>query len=228
VISVLALEPQAERVLQGAAQGRQGLHVAGILDPLQRGAGVGSQEPGEVGGVAQWRVAQQRSFKVIVEIGAPGVVCVLRVECPERGFVIGQREALPRLRLAAGVEADNQEVAVRADQHLAVAFQVAKDLGRARHPGHVLRRPLDFHHAALGRAGQERVIAGLGHRLARHEQAAIRDPCPAVPRRQDTGHRWRERRADLVQQLHERAIVGGLRSSLASRVNGAKAFKVSP
>ena len=44
MIAIHALEAQAERFLQGAAQGREGLHVAGVLDALQPSAGVRGKE----------------------------------------------------------------------------------------------------------------------------------------------------------------------------------------
>ena len=76
MIAILALEAQAERFLQRAAQGREGLHVARVLDALQPGAGVGGQEPREVGGVAHWRVAQQRPLEIVSEVGAAGMLSV--------------------------------------------------------------------------------------------------------------------------------------------------------
>ena len=226
VVAVRAFEPQAERVLQGAAQRGEGLHVAGVLDALQAGAGVGGQEPGEVGGVAQRRVAEQRPLEVISEVAALGFLHALRIERREGVLVSGKREALPGQRLASGIEADNQEVPVRADQHLAVALQVAHDLGRVCHPRHVLRWPLDLKHAALGRPRGKSGITSLSHRLAGDEQAAVRDPGPAVLRRQDARHRRRESLAYLIQQLLKLSVIGGLRSGLASLVNTAQTFDV--
>ena len=133
----------------------------------------------------------------------------------------------PGLRLAVGVQAQDQEVAVRADQHLAVALQVAPDLGRARDPADILCGPLDLHHAALGRAREQHGIAGLSDRLAGDEQAAVGHPAPrffVVSTHVTAGE---SALADLVQQPLELAVVGGLLDGLAGRVDGLQAVEIS-
>ena len=77
------------------------------------------------------------------------MLSALRVKRPEGVLVGCEREMLTRLRFAVGILAKDQEVAVGADQNLAVVLEVASDLRRARNPHDVLCRAFDLHNTAL-------------------------------------------------------------------------------
>jgi hypothetical protein len=82
--------------------------------------GVGGQETREISWVTQWCIALQCALEVVNEVGALGMFGVLRIERPEGVFVRSECERFTCLRFVIGILAEDHEVAVSADEDLAV------------------------------------------------------------------------------------------------------------
>ncbi len=132
VVALLALELQAERLFELAAELVERGQFVAVLEAQARGARVAREEPGDVLGVGQWRVVEQHPAEELGEALAGRVreLAGLADVRPE-----GAPHCLARLaRLeradarAAGVPAHEHEVAQVGDEHEPIALDVTGDL----------------------------------------------------------------------------------------------------
>jgi len=208
VIAAVALEGDAEGFLEGDANGVERGQV-GALDAHAGIAGVGGQEPGDIFGVGQRRAAEHDAPQVFGEALGVLVGEEVWVGRPEGGFRCREAVALQVARRAVGVAADEQEVAVVGDQHLAVAGEVFGDLAAGGDLRDVVGQTLDLKHAAGGDLGGDRDRVGVFSELVGCVEAAVGDAGAKIARVHDAAHFGLEGCADGVEQVGQRSVEGG-------------------
>lgn len=154
---------------------------------------------------------------------------------PELSLVRRQTVGLQLRRPPGGVVAHQHEVPVVGHQHPAIALEVAQHLVARRHRGDLLPRGLHFDHASR----RHLIRLGLSHRPAAHRPAgfrplafeliegvetAIRDARPLFMGVKNAACFGLEPAADLIQQVGQGGIAGGLGHATAQAgvVEGAE------
>ena len=197
------------------------LQVLLRLDPLQRVAGVGGEEPGEVLGLAQRHRLREGALQVLAEPAADALRRLARRgnELPERRCVLGQAEPLALARAPVRLLADDEEIAQVGDDHQPVGLEIPGDLvGLRRQPG-VVGDGFHLDHAALWVL----TLAWLALlELARSVQSEIRMPGAGVGNVGDAVHARPQIRADGIQQVVDGGVIGALARARAGAVRVAQ------
>jgi hypothetical protein len=139
--------------------------------------------------------------------------------CLEFCFAVGQPVGFENRRIAAGILAHENEIAVICDEYLAISVPVPGDLFCfGCHPSVVLGR-LDLD-GATGRklAGQWRII-GNSLELLGSEEAAIRFACTSVRELEDTLNLRLELFSEFIQEGCQGMIIGLLLDSRSCAPN---------
>ena len=148
----LALEADAQRLLQCRPHGVQRGCVARGFHARQAVAGVGCQQPGQVAGFGQRGPVGQGAAQVLGQrrtdaVGEGAGVLQLGLEV---GGGVCQPEGLQLDGLPLRVLPQQHKVAGVGDQHETVALPVAADLRAVGGEPGVVAGGLDLHHAGLG------------------------------------------------------------------------------
>ena len=216
--ALLALEADAERVLQRRAHRRERGRVARRLDPGQPVAGVGGEQPRQVLGLRQRGPVRQCAGQVFAEAGPgrPGK-CARRFQfAPEAVRAVREAEGFELRRAARRVLAHQHEIARVGHEHQPIAFPIAAGLtALRREPGIVVRR-LHLDHAAFRYLAFARLA--LLH-LLRRVESEVGMARALVGEFADAEHLRPERRADGVQQVGERPVARPLPGRAAGRAH---------
>ena len=130
VLAAFALEGHAQRLFERRARDRQGGQLAAFLDAGARLAGVAGEEPGEVLRRDDRHRAQHDAPQELGEALAVGGRALRGVVAiAQKAISVSASEKLSSASACAvGVVADQHELAVGGDQHLAVLLEVLHDL----------------------------------------------------------------------------------------------------
>ena len=150
--ALVALEADAQRLLQRRPHRRERGRIACRLDPRQPVAGVGGEQPRQILRLRERSAVRHHAGEILDEAcaGRAGEGARLLHVPPKLVFACCQPEGL-ELPQAPGVFADQHEITEVGHQHLPVLLPVAADLGAvSRDPG-IFVGGLDLDHAALRR-----------------------------------------------------------------------------
>ena len=219
--ALVALEADAQRLLQRRAHRHKLRRVARRFHPRQPVAGIGGEQPCQVPRLGERRPVRQGAGEILAQPRAhlAGEGARLLQPAPEVACTLRQPEGFEPRRAARPVFADQHEVSQVGYQHQPVAVPVAAYLiARRRQPGVVFGR-LDLDHAALRRLPFARpaLLDLLGG--VQPEVGVPRALVGKFLNAEDLGH---ERRANRVQQVGKRPVAGPLPGRTAGCAHPSK------
>ena len=150
--AALALESDAEGLLQGRTNRRERGRVARRLDPRQTVARVRGEQPGEVLWLGQRGAVRERTAEVFAETGSDpaGEGAGRLQQAVELLGAVREPEGLQLGGASLGIFADEQEVAGVGYENEAIAAPVAADLIACGAEPSVVIGGLNLDNAALG------------------------------------------------------------------------------
>ena len=213
--ALLALEADAQRLLQRQPHRLERRRIVSRLDPRQPVAGVGGEQPSQVLRLRERGPMRQHAGEIFDEAraGRAGEGAGLLHVPPKLVRAFCQPEGLELLG-APGVCANQHEIAEVGYQHQPILFPVTADLGAISRKPSRFGGGLDLDHAVLRRLPLARLA--LLHLLCRVE-AEIGIAHALVRQVAYRKHSWLQRTTHGVQQVRQRRIVGKFSRATARR-----------
>ena len=223
--AALALEADAEGILQCSAHGPERGGVTSRLYAGKAVAGIGGEEPCQVPGLDERRPVGEGAAEVFAEGRADvaGEVAGRLEPGLELALCRGEPEGLQPGWVARGVLAEQHEVAGVGDEHEAVLAPVAADLVAIGGQPRVVADGLDLDDAALGGLPLARPST---LELARGVESEVGVSRALLCQLADAVDLRLECRADGCEEVVEGRVVGALAGRTAGGAYAAKVAEV--